>query len=37
MALHHFAVVSVKIGTPMSTPLLFYNGKNKEDFCGNEE
>lgn len=36
MAFHNFSIASVKIDSPLSTPILSY-GKNKEDFCGDEE
>jgi len=37
MALHYFTTVSVTIDIPVSTSVLPCNGKNKEDFRGDEE
>jgi hypothetical protein len=37
MAFHNFATASFETGTQVSTSILSYYGKNKEDCCGDEE
>jgi len=37
MALPYVATVSVTFDIPVSASVLSCNGKNKEDFCGDEE
>jgi hypothetical protein len=37
MAFLYFATVSFKTGTQVSTSILSFYGKKKEDCCGDEE